>query len=289
MVSELWYRLCPAGDLSAPELQPYRGLSERCARPSEGVSVVEGRILFRRVLEGRAKLVSVLADVRKRASVVADLEARGYTLVTAAGAPNALSVWLAAPEQLAEILGFRFHRGVLALVTPPPWSDDAVLGSPGRARLLVGLERVADPENVGAAFRQARALGADAMVLDAHSADPHYRRAIRVSMGATLAMPWLRRPSAALFSALRRAGYEVIGASPGGAPIRATSAAWGPRTALFFGNEGAGLSEDALSAVDRSVAIEMAPGSDSLNVASTVAVLAFLHGQWHPRGAGRAD
>ena len=91
-------------------------------------------------------------------------------------------------EDLAEqVTGFHVHRGALASLERPPLpSVDEVLAG---ARTVVVLEDVVDHTNVGAILRSAAALGVDAVLLSPRCADPLYRRAIKVAMGAVFTMP----------------------------------------------------------------------------------------------------
>ena len=142
--------------------------------------------------------------------------------------------------------------------------------APERALVLVALG-VGDHDNLGALFRNAAAFGAHAVLLGADACDPLYRKAIRVSVGAVLATPFARLGADADLPALLSAhGFEALALSPGGAePLR--DVARPPRAALLVGAEGPGLPADLLARC-RTVAIPMAPGFDSLNVAVAAAV-----------------
>jgi tRNA G18 (ribose-2'-O)-methylase SpoU len=134
--------------------------------------------------------------------------------------------------------------------------------------VLVGL---ANHDNVGAIFRNAAAFGADAVLLDGTSCDPLYRKAIRVSVGAALKVPFVRGGDAAqIFEAVRRHGFEPVALSPAGAEdIRSIGRA--QRVALVLGTEGPGLPAALLGSL-RTARIAMAPGFDSLNVAAASAI-----------------
>jgi tRNA G18 (ribose-2'-O)-methylase SpoU len=143
------------------------------------------------------------------------------------------------------------------------------------ARTVVVLDGVADPTNVGAIFRSVSGIGADAVLIAPGTADPFYRRAIRVSMGTVLQVPWTRLPDwpdgAEL---LRRAGFAVaaLALSDDAVTLDAFAAAPPDRVALLLGTEGDGLSRAALEAADTVVTIPMLHGVDSLNVAAASAV-----------------
>lgn len=181
---------------------------------------------------------------------------------------------------LEEVTGFNVHRGALAaFYRPAPLSVPNLLDSlPANARIVV-LENLLNHTNVGAVFRSAAALGLDAVILSPSCADPLYRRAVRVSMGATLHIPWARAETWPNFDELRGAGFRVIATSPkqGSADIRDLKQLVDlqhDRLALLVGSEGSGLTHHALQNADFSVRIPMFHEMDSLNVAAAAA-LAF--------------
>ncbi len=143
------------------------------------------------------------------------------------------------------------------------------------ARLVAGVEGVNDHENVGALFRNAAAFGVDAVVLDPTTADPLYRRSVRVSVGHVLSVPFAQGGDLAELSGH---GFTTVALTPSASaePLAAFAAAAPERIALLLGAEGPGLSAATLAAADRTVRIPLAPGVDSLNVA-TAAAVAFSH------------
>ncbi len=135
------------------------------------------------------------------------------------------------------------------------------------------VEGVTDNENVGGLFRNAAAFGVAGVVLDATSADPLYRRSVRVSMGHVLRLPFTRVPDAtAAIGTLRGLGFEVLALTPAAGAEEIRTVAATDRRVLLVGAEGPGLSARALAAADRRVRIAMAAGVDSLNVATAAAV-----------------
>lgn len=142
--------------------------------------------------------------------------------------------------------------------------------------MLLALDEVADPDNVGAVFRNAAAFGAAGVLLSAGCADPLYRKAIRVSMGATLSTPFSRVEWATGLAALRRAGYTLVALTPDpdaeSIETLATRRRPSERLALIVGAEGAGLGAESRHAADVRVRIPMAAGVDSLNVATACGI-----------------
>jgi tRNA G18 (ribose-2'-O)-methylase SpoU len=168
------------------------------------------------------------------------------------------------------VVGFSIHRGILALgergaPLAPAALVEASAGGKTRASVLVGLIGLTNHDNVGSIFRNAAAFGADGVLLDAETCDPLYRKAIRVSAGTALVVPFARCACAdEMLSGLAAANIEPIALTPRGEET-IDSLPPAPR-ALLLGTEGPGL-PDAVLARTRRVRIDMAPGVDSLNVA----------------------
>jgi tRNA G18 (ribose-2'-O)-methylase SpoU len=185
-------------------------------------------------------------------------------------------IYVLPADEVAELAGFNFHRGVLASAARMPLPAVETVAS-GTARRLALLEGVNDHENLGALFRNAAAFGVDGVLLDPTTADPLYRRSVRVSMGHVLQVPWTRiEPWPAALAALQAQGFVVAALTPAwdAEPLEALAAGPPERLVLLLGAEGPGLSDAALAAADRQIRIPLAPGVDSLNVA-TAAAIAF--------------
>lgn len=257
----------PVTDPDDPCIAAYRAVRERDVVGRGERFVAEGEVVLR-LLAGpqcRHEAESVLV-AESRVDGVADALAR---------LPKDTPVYAASQAVMDAIVGFHIHRGVLAIGRRAPAPDAAALlaALPAQA-LVVALVGVSNHDNVGGIFRNAAAFGADAVLLDASSCDPLYRKAIRVSVGASLVLPFARGGSgAALIDALDAAGFEALALSPAGA-TELRSVARAPRTALLLGAEGPGL-PDELMARTRTVRITMADGFDSLNVATTSGVALY--------------
>jgi tRNA(Leu) C34 or U34 (ribose-2'-O)-methylase TrmL len=173
-------------------------------------------------------------------------------------------------------VGFAMHRGILAVGRHIPASSfDAFLSGLPEKALLVAACGIANHDNIGGIFRNAGVFGADGVVLDTSCCDPLYRKAIRVSVGAALRVPFCRAGSIEqMVAALSARGFEVAGLSPQGAEAL-SSFEPAPRLALLAGTEGEGLPADLIARI-RTLRIEQAPGMDSLNVA-TASGIALWH------------
>jgi len=179
-------------------------------------------------------------------------------------------------ELLAELTGYILHRGLIASMHRPQLP--AVADLIADAKRIVVLENVSDPTNVGAIFRSVAAIGADAVLVTPRCSDPYYRRAIRVSMGTVLQVPWTRvgdwNQTRELLAA---SGFHIaaLALTPDAVSLKDFALTAPERVALVLGAEGEGLTPEAIAAADTVVQIPMAHGIDSLNVAATAAVAMF--------------
>ena len=228
--------------------------------------MAEGGLVVRQLLRSPYRLRSVLVTAHGMGQLGEELDR------------VAAPVYVVDQPLIERVCAFHFHRGALASADRGP--ARTVEDVTGGAGLVVVAEGVNDHENLGALFRNAAAFGVGAVVLDPTTADPLYRRSIRVSMGHVLRTPFARAgagdwPSRTL-AALRDAGFEVLALTPAADAVDLRDVAPRPRQVLLVGAEGPGLTEPALAAADRRVRISTAPGVDSLNVA-TAAAIALHH------------
>lgn len=266
--------------LDAPELADYTQLTDvalrRVREPAEGLYLAESPKVIERALRAghRPRSVLLLEEWLPRVEpLLADHED--------------VPVFVGESKELERLTGFHLHRGALASMHRPAPLDPAALLRD--ARRVVVLEDLADHTNVGAVFRSVVALGADAVLLTPACADPLYRRAVRVSMGATLQVPWARLPEWRSASAMiRDEGYELAAfALRDDAEDLARFAQDLPeRLALMFGSEGPGLSRCAMAAATRTIVIPMEHGVDSLNVATAAALALYAVRTADARGGG---
>lgn len=251
-----------------PRLGDYRDLRDVQLRKSmeaeHGLFLAEGEKVVRRAVEGGFAPRSFLMAPRW----VDDLQ---DVLATTDAPCFVLS------ERLAEeVTGFHVHRGALASLArrPPPSVAEVLAG----ARSVLVLEDLVDHTNVGAAFRSGAALGFDAVLLSPRCADPLYRRAIKVAMGAVFSMPWTRLPEwYGAMGELQEAGFTTVALTLAADAVPVEDAVAGvDRLALVLGSEGPGLSEHWQSTADRRAIIPMREGIDSLNVAAASAVACYV-------------
>jgi tRNA G18 (ribose-2'-O)-methylase SpoU len=260
--------VCDITDPDDARLDDFRDLNSIDRRPDlpsgKGLVIAEGVLVVQRMLASRFVPLAFLGTDRKLAELKAELvgSAAPYYRVSA--------------EVMARVVGFHLNRGVLAAARRPP--ELSVAQVVDRARTVVVLEGVNDHENLGAIFRNAAGLNVDAVVFGSGCADPLYRRAVRVSMGHALLIPFARATDwPADLSTLRQQGFRLLAMTPNVDATQlsvAMAAVHGERVAVLVGAEGPGLSHAAMRASDLRVRIPMSRGTDSLNVA-TAAALAF--------------
>jgi len=257
--------IVPITDPDDPRIAAYRDVRERDLVGRRGGFIAEGEVVLR-VLLGAA------SRFRPASLLIADkrLERLG-PLIEAL--PGEVPVYAAGQAAMDAIVGFPIHRGILAhgLRQADPDAGSLLRGLGPRA-VALALFGVANHDNIGGLFRNAAAFGAKAVLLDAGCCDPLYRKAIRVSVGAALTVPFARlAPGEDALELLAQAGFTALALSPNGAePL--VGLARPERAAVLLGAEGPGLPEDVLRRA-RTVAIPMAPGWDSLNVAAASAVM----------------
>lgn len=265
-------KLIAIEDPADPRIAEFSQIRERDLTGRTGGFIAEGTVVLRMLAAahgaGRGVRAEKLLLLRNRVEGAADL---------LAAFPEDVPVYVAESAVLDAIAGFHLHRGVLALGRRDGGgsADALVRALPQEALVLVGCG-ISNHDNIGALFRNAAGFGADAVLLDETCCDPLYRKALRVSVGSVLTMPYAREGSSeALLGRLAEAGFAIWALSPGGeaeigeiAPER--------RMALVMGTEGEGLPQAILTRFHTARIAQM-PGLDSLNVgtASGIALYAM--------------
>jgi len=295
-------------DPSDPRLADYTRLTDVRLRtalePAHGLFVAEGDKVIRRAVAAGYQVRSILVT-RDKLAGLADL---------ASACPG--PVYLVSNQAAEQVTGYRVHRGALAsmarralptvtgLLSRAPLARDpsggllagegpgagaagpapvgtarqARGGQPGWPRRIVILEDLVDHGNVGGIFRCAAALGVDAVILSPRCADPLYRRAVKVSMGAVFAIPYARMSDwRGGLAEIRSAGFTLLALTPDQSAVPLDKLAPTGRVALLLGTEGDGLSSRWLTEADAAVCIPMSAhamtrGVDSLNVVAAAAI-----------------
>ncbi|KGI71128.1 RNA methyltransferase [Mycolicibacterium rufum] len=255
-------------DPADPRLDDFRDLNSVDRRPDlpsgKGLVIAEGVLVVQRLLASRFRPRALLGTDRRLAELRADLAGVG------------VPYYRASAEVMADVVGFHLNRGVLASASrAAELTVEQVIES---AETVAVLEGVNDHENLGSIFRNAAGLGVGAVIFGSGCADPLYRRAVRVSMGHALLVPfaWATQWPGEL-NLLRDRGFHLVAMTPDpGAQTLAEAIGElaGLRVAILVGAEGPGLAEHTMRACDVRARIPMSRGTDSLNVA-TAAALAF--------------
>ncbi len=259
-------------DPDDPRLDDFRDLNSVDRRPDlptgRGLVIAEGVLVVQRMLASRFTPHAMLGTDRRLAELQDDL----------AGTDGGVRApyYRASADVMAQVVGFHLNRGVLAAARRV--SEPTVAEVVDGARTVAVLEGVNDHENLGSIFRNAAGLGVDAVVFGSGCADPLYRRAVRVSMGHALLVPYARSADwPADLVTLTERGFRLLAMTPhreARALPEAMSAVRDERIAVLVGAEGPGLTAPAQRLSDMRVRIPMSRGTDSLNVA-TAAALAF--------------
>jgi len=266
-----------------PRLGAFRAIADTAELDRRGLIVVEGRLVVERLLADASLTVeSVLVTDAARIALDEPLSRLPDGIVHVV--PRA---WM------QPVTGFNLHRGCIALAKRPiPLTVHDLLDR--RPHRLLLLEGISNPDNVGGLFRTARAFGVDGILLDAACGDPLYRKAIRVSCGASLALPFARAVSfPGALEEIRTRGISLVALSPASHLPAMTAVVRDPLLArdlaVMVGAEGAGLSAESLARADVAVRIPIDPRSDSLNVtvAAGIALHAFRSAAPHSESASR--
>ncbi|WP_102957608.1 TrmH family RNA methyltransferase [Mangrovicella endophytica] len=267
-------------DPADPRIETFRDIRERD---------IVGRGGF--IAEGAVVLDQLLDSQRFRPTALMVLENRlAGLLPRLARLPDDIPVYVASRSVFDAIAGFPVHRGILAhaeAVIPTGGAGDEAVNlarlAAQKATVVVAAG-IANHDNMGAIFRNAAAFGAGAVLVDDASCDPLYRKAIRVSVGSVLTVPFARAGRAeAIHADLQSAGFRCLALSPKGQVALHELQCEGP-AALFLGAEGPGLPQSIMDEME-TLRIAMAPGLDSLNVATSAALV--LHHLYSAASSGR--
>lgn len=251
-------------DIADPRVEAYRDIRERDLVGRAGCFVAEGRVVIEKLTGSRGCRLDSLLIAAHRLESMAEVLAK---------LDEETPVFAASQAVIDGLAGFALHRGLLAIGRrrDPATAEQLLDALPDRADVLI-LSGIANHDNMGGIFRNAAAFGVRAVILDAACCDPLYRKAIRVSVGATLLVPFARVPRETdILDLLDRRNFATIALSPqGDTELRELAVA--ARNAVLLGAEGPGLASDILDRA-RTVRLAMAGDFDSLNVATTSGIV----------------
>lgn len=241
--------------LDDPRITDYARVGDHAWLRDRGLFIAEGRLIVLRLLETNAGAIeSILVTPPALAALEFALKS------------DETRVFVADASVLQALTGIDFHRGCLALARRPQPIDPTVLTTAVR---LMAVEGIGNPDNLGGLFRVAAAFGVEGVLLDPATSDPHYRKAIRTSMGSVFAMPFARIGGwPAGLGQFRDAGFTIAALTPrdDAMPLSQFALSPHPRLMLMVGSEGDGLSDAALACADHHVRIPIRDAVDSLNV-----------------------
>lgn len=247
-------------DPDDPRLLAYRQLKDRHLAEQQGLFIAEGEQLVRRLLAS--------PRIETRSVLVAEHRAAGLLPAVPRGVP----VYVMPESRLSSVLGYAFHRGMLACgVRPAMHRLDDLLP----ARTLVVCPHLQDVENLGVIIRTAAALGMDGVIVGERGADPFMRRCVRVSMGSVFTMPIVQSPwlEHDLIRLRDEFDTQIVATVLGEGAIALDRYEPGPRIAVLLGSEPAGLDRSLIDLCTHRVTIAMSPGTDSLNVAVAAGIV----------------
>ena len=259
-------------DFNDPLLDVYARLTENQLlfrhTPAQAMFIAESPNVIERALDAGFEPVSLLME-RKH------IEGQAKHIVARCGA---IPLYTADLSVLTRLTGYPLTRGVLCAMRRRPLPSAAEVIK--NARRVAVLENIMNPTNLGAIFRSAAALGADAVLLTPECCDPLYRRSVRVSMGTVFQVPWTYLgadkadwPEPGL-QLLQENGFRsaAMALSDASIPLDSPALKQEEKLALILGTEGDGLAETTIARCDYTVRIPMRHGVDSLNVAAAAAV-----------------
>ena len=263
-------------DFSDPKLDVFVRLTGAQLRnklePEKGIFIAESPTVIEVALNSGYEPVSLLTDER-----LLNSDVKGIIQKCADICPD-MPIYTSDRYTLANLTGFELTRGALcAMKRKPLLLPDELCKN---ARRIAVLEEIADSTNIGAIFRSAAALGIDAVLLTPTSCDPLCRRALRVSMGTVLQVPWTRiceNKANGLNNGIEKLhslGFRTaaMALSDNSVSIDNQVLMEEERLAIILGAEGDGLARSTISKCDYTVKIPMSHGVDSLNVAAASAV-----------------
>jgi len=251
-----------------PRLEAYRSLKGKKLE-RDGIFIAEGEKVVESMLDSGCGIASCLT-------------AKGaitrYKGVLAAMVKKGVPVYAAADKLIEDIIGLRFHRGIMAVgYCPKKLTMAEVLEITRPPLLLVALNAVNDPQNVGLIARNAAAFGVGALIVDRATYDPYYRKAVRVSMGTIFGLPVAYEDdlASALVRLKKKYDTRIIAATPGRGACDIAKIKLSGNICFVLGNEDKGVSRKVLGVADAKVRIPICKSVDSLNVASAAAVCLY--------------
>lgn len=255
-------------DPGDPRLAAYNSLKGKSLE-RDGIFIAEGEKVVKSMMDSGCRIASCLT---------ASGAITRYRSLLAGMAKRKAPAYVASDKLVEEIIGFRFHKGIMAVgYCPEKVTLSDALKDSKRPLFLVALNAVNDPQNVGLIARNAAAFGVQALIVDHATYDPYYRKAVRVSMGAIFTLPvcYEKDLRSSLIRLKEKHDTRVIAATPGKGADDIAGAKLSGNICFVFGNEDKGVSRRILNIADDRVRIPISKAVDSLNVAGACAVCLY--------------
>jgi len=246
-----------------PRVLPFSKVRDRDLKRCDGLFLGEGPLTVERMLENPGVTQSIL---------VAERWKDRFSAASLAG----VEVNFASEAFMGDLIGFPFHRGVMAAGRRDVYEGKTlndILETQNESATLLLVDGVTNVDNIGLLFRNAAAFGCSGVVLSQQCCDPLYRKALRVSLGHVLSLPWCAVADwTETLDVVKESEFMIVAAALSEGAMDVDTLERNPRLALVVGQEAHGVSSATLNACDQVVKIPMADGVDSLNVAAASAV-----------------
>jgi len=250
-------------NLDDPRLEPYRHLRVRNLTQYSGRFIAESRLLVERLLRSDYGVESILVDENQQHLLPA--------------VPDATEVYVISSKKISELLGFDFHRGIIAcgrrrrLLDLEQWNLERAIEATWTGVMMVGVQ---DPENMGLIVRTCSALGIRDLFIGPNCVDPFARRVLRVSMAGLLNLRLISVPKAVpALDKLSERGVRCIATSLNDRSIPLERFRRQGPTLIVLGNEANGLPETVQARASDCLRIDMCLGTDSLNVSIAAGIV----------------
>jgi TrmH family RNA methyltransferase len=247
--------------LSREKLRDLRSLDSAKIRKRKGLCIVEGDRSLAEALRTGSLLYLVESDERRTQP---DIPVKGIR-------PPEVPCYALGHRNFLEVSGVKSGTGLLGVARIPEQADTRALRTRKGRSVLLFLDGIQEPGNVGALIRTAWALGFEGVLTGDGTADPFSRKGIRASAGGVFRIPLYTAIGKSEIEDLIGGGYSVFVAQKDGSDYR--SIKYPGRLVLALGNEGAGPSKWVLQC-GKVVGIPMAEGVDSLNVVVAGGIIA---------------
>lgn len=257
-----------------PRLAAYSSLKGKMLE-REGIFIAEGEKVVKSMVESGCRIASCLTS----AGTISR-----YRPILTKISKIGTAVYVADNKIIEEIIGFRFHKGIMAVgYCPEKLTACEVLEKPKRPLFLAALNAINDPQNVGLIVRNASAFGVRALIVDKATYDPYYRKAVRVSMGTIFRLPVCYESDlrTSLLKLKKKYNMRIIVATPGKTAKDISKTDLSGNVCFVFGNEDKGIERKILNIADAKVRIKISKAVDSLNVASASAVCLYEASHYH--------